>query len=106
MAQGCSRNTDILFLIVLKCFLGDTKSNISFSKGKTSGDGYSNSGYTRSSTNHELLHVLREQATWRPGQVDYAQGMSYSEIIASFSIQEFVPFTVVCSFCGLQFFGE
>lgn len=59
----------------------DTKSSSSFSKGKSSGGGYPNSGPTRSSTNHtrsstshELLHVLREQATWRPGQVGYAQG--------------------------------
>ena len=36
----------------------------------------------RSSTNHEILHVLREQATWKQGQVGYARGMSL-KIIAS-----------------------
>lgn len=50
----------------------DTKSSISYSKGKSFGGGYPSSGHTRSSTNLELLHVLREQATRKLGR--YAQG--------------------------------
>ncbi|XP_020272954.1 heterogeneous nuclear ribonucleoprotein Q-like [Asparagus officinalis] len=59
-----------------KAFQRNSKTDISFRKGKSSGGGYSSSGHVRSSTNYEPLHASREQPPWRQGQVGYTGGPS------------------------------
>lgn len=62
--------------------LGDMKPSFSSTKGRSSGASYARSGDMRSSTNHEALHVPREQTTWQQGQIGYARGISSQAIIS------------------------
>ncbi|XP_020095884.1 heterogeneous nuclear ribonucleoprotein R-like isoform X2 [Ananas comosus] len=55
-----------------KTFQHDTKPIVSSSKGMSSKGDQRFSG-RKSSPTHELLHGLREQAAWKPGQVGYGR---------------------------------
>ncbi|XP_072958577.1 uncharacterized protein [Typha angustifolia] len=50
-----------------------TNSSASLTKGMSSRGDHLTMGDKRSSTTHELLHVLREQATWKQGQIGYGR---------------------------------
>ncbi|XP_072986751.1 uncharacterized protein [Typha latifolia] len=50
-----------------------TNSSASLNKGMPSRGDHLTMGDKRSSTTHELLHVLREQATWKQGQIGYGR---------------------------------
>lgn len=63
-----------------KAVYRETKVTVSSNKEKSFKGSHTTSGVDKkSSTTHELLNVLREQATWKQGQTGYARGSAVQD---------------------------